>query len=476
MKYNILLISFVLIAISSCKVGPDYQRPELNTPGDYRFDSISTAVDTVLNLKWWEIFQDEELKGLIDTALKYNQDVLIAASRIEEAMAVVGYTRADLWPVFGYDGSASRMQLNIQGLGVDGPFNSFGASANVAWELDFWGKVRRSSEAARAELLASTYGQRAVQISLISTVASTYFQLLDFDARLEISKKTLETRMESSRIIQERYDKGIVAEIDLNQAQIQEAIAASNVPIYERAVAQTENALSILLGSYPGPIKRNKTLQEEVTPDEIPAGIPSILLKRRPDVLQAEQILAAQNARIGVAQAMRFPSFSLTGMLGVASSDLTSLVSGESLVWSLGGNFLGPVFNFGKNKRRVDIERQRMKQDSLYYVKTVLNAFGDVEDALVEIQTYKQESFSRNMQMKAAENAAKLSNKRYNGGVTSYLEVLDSERSKFNAQLAAAESYRKYLESYLKLYKALGGGWLSEEEMKAAEAAANQTK
>jgi len=189
---------------------------------------------------------------------------------------------------------------------------------------------------------------------------------------------------------------------------------------------------------------------------------------------QAEQILAAQNARIGVAQAMRFPSFSLTGMLGVASADLTSLVSGESLVWSLGGNFLGPIFNFGKNKRRVDIERQRMKQDSLYYVKTVLRAFGDVEDALVEIKTYQNESFARNKQMIAADNAAKLSNKRYNSGVTSYLEVLDSERSKFNAQLSATESYRKYLESYLKLYKALGGGWLSEKEMKAAAAAANQ--
>ncbi len=467
MKQNILFILLVLLAAAGCKVGPDYKRPELATPDGYRFDSISTAADTILNLKWWEMFQDEELKALIDTALTYNQDVLAAASRIEEAMAVVGYTKADLWPNFGYNGSGSRQQLNLQGI-AESPFNTFGANANVAWELDFWGKIRRSTEAARAELLASTYGRRAIQISLISAVASTYFQLLDYDARLEISKKTHNSRIESLRIIRERFEKGIAAEIDLNQAQIQEAIAASSIPAYERAVAQTENALNILLGTFPGSVNRTKSLTNEIAPPEIPAGIPSILLERRPDILEAEQRLAAQNARIGVAQAMRFPSFSLTGMLGVASSDLTSLVSGESLIWSLGGNFLGPIFNFGKNKRRVEIERQRMKQDSLYYVKTVLESFRDVEDALVEIKTFKNESVARNKQMVAADNAASLSNERYYGGVTSYLEVLDSERSQFNAQLVASETYRLYLESYLKLYKALGGGWLSTEEMNNA--------
>lgn len=470
MKPKIIFFSIIvfIVALTGCKVGPNYKQPQLHTLQSYRFDSISTQADSVLNLKWWELFNDDELAALIDTALVNNQNVLMAASRIEEAMAMVGYSKADLWPVLGYDGTASRYQLNLDGTGTSDPFNSFGAGLNLAWELDFWGKVRRSTEAARAELFASQYGQRAVQIGLITAVTNTYFALLDYDARLQISEKTLSSRKESLWIIQERYSKGIVPEIDLNQAEIQEADAAALVPLYRRAVAQTENALRVLLGKNPGPVTRNKVLSDVVIPPEIPAGIPSTLLQRRPDILQAEQMLVAQNARIGVAQAMRFPSFSLTGMLGAATADLSSFFSGESVVWSFGGNFLGPVFNFGKNKRRVEIERQRMKQDSLIYVKTVLQAFKEVEDALVEIKTLQNESKARYRQMIAADNAAKLSMERYNGGVTSYLEVLDSERSKFSAQLAASEVYRKYLDAYIKLYKALGGGWISQDEMNAA--------
>ena len=474
MKQNIIYSLFIILMISSCKVGPDYQRPVLSQPDTFRYDSISTAEDTIINVKWWELFQDEELRAFIDTSLKYNPDVLIAASRIEEARAVVGYNKADMWPSFGYDGSALRMQNNMPSLGITGPFSSFSGVANVAWELDFWGKFRRSTEAARDELLASGYGHRAVQISLISSVASIYFRLLDFDSRLEISKMTLESRKESLRIIRERFDKGIVPEIDLNQAEIQEAIAAAAVPFYERMVAQTENAMSILLANNPGKINRTHTLRDELVPPKIPSGIPSAVLERRPDINQAEQLLAAQNARIGVAVAMRFPSISLTGMLGAASSDLTTITTGDALIWSFAGGIVGPIFQFGKNKRRVDIERQRMYQDSLYYFKTVLQAFREVEDALVEIQTLKKESGARERQMTAAENAAMLSAKRYNGGVTSYLEVLDSERSKFNAQLASSEVYQQYLNAYVFLYKALGGGWISEEEMKQAGKNANK--
>ena len=475
MKKNILFSLFIVLIIAGCKVGPNYQKPVTYSPATFRFDNISTQEDTVINLKWWELFQDEELKALIDTALKYNQDVLMAASRIEEARAVVGYNKADLWPSLGYDGSGARMQMNIPALGVDGPFNSFSGAANLAWELDFWGKYRRATEAARAELLASDFGHRAIQISLISSVASTYFLLLDFDARLDISKKTVKSRRESLRIIQERFNKGIVPEIDLNQAEIQEAIAAAAVPFYERLVAQTENSLSILLGSNPGTIPRTHTLRDEVIPPEIPSGIPSAVLARRPDINQAEQMLAAQNARIGVAVAQRFPAISLTGMLGAASNDLSTIATGDALIWSFGGGIAGPIFQFGKNKRRVDIERQRFYQDSLNYVRTILQAFREVEDALVEIHTLNKESVARERQMAAAENAAMLSAERYNGGVTSYLEVLDSERSKFDAQLSASEVYQLYLNSYVFLYKALGGGWISEEEMNQAANAASQT-
>jgi len=465
----IFFILIVLVGFASCKVGPKYRQPVIESSDLFRFDSVSTAADSLINLKWWELFHDEDLKMLIDTALVYNQNVLIAASRIEEARAVLGYNKADQWPSLGYDGSGARAQINIPALGVTDPLNSFQGAANLAWELDFWGKYRRSTEAARAELLASDYGHRAVQVSLIAQVASTYFLLLDFDARMETSIKTQESRTESLRIIGERFDEGIVAEIDLNQAQIQEAIAAAAVPLYERLVAQTENALRVLIGVNPGPVIRSSRLRDQVIPPEIPAGIPSAVLARRPDINQAEQYVIAQNARIGVAVAMRFPSISLTGMFGAASSDLSSLVSNESMIWSISGGIAGPIFQFGKNKRRVDIERQRMYQDSLYYVQTILQAFREVDDALIEIRTLGQESQARYRQMTAAQNAAMLSAERYNGGVTSYLEVLDSERSKFNAELAAAEVYQMHLNAYVFLYKALGGGWISEEEMQQAE-------
>lgn len=474
MKRTIIFSLFIIIVVTSCKVGPKYQRPVAEIPTSFRFDSISTANDTIINLQWWELFDNPELIALVDSALMYNPDVLIAASRIEEARAVVGYNSADIWPSLGYNGSASRGKTLVPGSGVQGPFSDFSGVATLAWELDFWGKYRRATEAARAELLASMYGQRAVQVGLISTVASTYFILLDYDSRLEISRKTLESRKESLRIIQERFNEGIVPEIDLNQAEIQEAIAASAVPFYERMVAKTENALSILLGNNPQAIQRATQLRSANMPPEIPSGIPSAVLERRPDINQAEQMLVAQNARIGVAVAMRFPSISLTGMLGAASNDLSTITNGDAMIWSVSGGIVGPIFQFGKNKRRVDIERQRMYQDSLFYVQTILQAFREVEDALVEIQTLEKESEATLRQMAAAENAAMLSQERYDGGVTSYLEVLDSERSKFNAQLSASEVYQEYLNAYVFLYKALGGGWLSEEEMKAAQEAENQ--
>lgn len=470
MNHRIIYTIIVLVILASCKVGPKYHQPVVDSPNLFRFDSVSTAADTVINLKWWELFGDEGLKQLIDTALVYNQDVLIAASRIEEARAVLGYNRADLWPSLGYDGTAGRSKTNIPSIGVTDPFSNFQGAATLAWELDFWGKFRRSTEASRAELLASEYGMRSVQVSLISDIAAVYFLLLDYDARLNISRKTLNSRKESLRIIQERYNEGIIPEIDLNQAEIQEAIAAASVPFYERLVAKAENALSVLTGVNPGPVMRNTTLRDQVIPPEVPSGIPSAVLARRPDISQAEQYVVAQNARIGVAVAMRFPSISLTGMFGAASNDLSNILNNESMIWSVSGGILGPIFQFGKNKRRVDIERERFYQDSLMYVRTILQAFREVEDALVEIRTLDIESDARERQMAAAQNAAGLSHARYDGGVTSYLEVLDSERSKFEAELAASQTYQQHLNAYVFLYKALGGGWISEQEMQAAEA------
>lgn len=464
MRRSIFLILVVIIGFTSCKVGPNYVRPEYKSPDAFRFNE--STPDSVLNLKWWELFNNDELNGMIKRALVNNQDILIAASRIEEARANLGYNKASQYPQIGYSGNASRGLSNVPGSGVQGPFNDFAATAQLAWELDFWGKYRRATEAAQAELLATEYAHRVVQLAIISETTQLYFLLLDYHSRLQISIKTLESRKESSRIIGERFDKGIVPELDLNQAQIQEAIAEAAVPTYQRLIAQTENALSIILGENPKSIHPVHSLADQTQIPVIPNGIPSVIMERRPDVLQAEQQLAAQTARIGIAQAMRFPSISLTGMLGAASNDLSTLTSGDAAIWSLSGGIFGPIFNFGKNKRRVEIEKERMRQDSLYYTQTIINAFREVEDALVEVSTLKTETLARQKQMKAAQNAATLSIDRYNGGVTSYLEVLDSERSQFNAELAASETYQRYLNAYINLYNALGGGWISEAEAK----------
>ena len=355
-KHLSFIIVLILLGLYGCKVGPNFETPVVQTEPYFRYDSLRG--DTVINLMWWELFKDEQLQGLIEVAIEENKNVKIAAARVEQARAFLGYNKADLWPKFGYEASASRSNMNLLLTGTNSPQNNLYAAAPVmSWELDFWGKYRRSTEAARAEMLASQYALRTVMISLISDVAANYFLLLDFRNRYQITRDTYEARKKSTELIQARFDKGIVPELDLNQAQIQEAIAASAIPVYERAVATTEHALSILLGRNPAAITILDSLDISLLPPDIPAGLPSALLQRRPDILEAEQLAAAQTARIGVAQAMRFPSISLTGLLGIASASLSGITIADNGVWSASAGLLGPIFEFGKNKRRVEIER-----------------------------------------------------------------------------------------------------------------------
>jgi len=309
---------------------------------------------------------------------------------------------------------------------------------------------------------------RELQVSVITEVVNSYFLLLDYKSRLKVAEKTLKLREEYLTIIQQKFNGGIIAEIDLNQAQMQKAIAESAIPVYTRFVAKTENALSILIGKKPGNIIADKDLLEAIVPSEIPNGLPSELLERRPDILEAEMNLMAQNAQIGVAVAMRFPAISLSGFLGGASNDLSNLTSG-GLVWNAGANLLGPIFQFGMNKARVDIEREKTKQALYSYNKVVLQSFREVEDALIDIQTYKDEIEARKSHFEAADNAQALSKQRYDQGVTSYLEVLESQRQAFEAELNLYKTKQEFLNSYVKLYKAVGGGWISEEEKKEAE-------
>ena len=470
MKNRIPYIIIVgLIFIIGCKVGPNFTKPQINNPTAFLNDSTfstdsivydSAYNDSIMNLVWWEQFQDTTLQKLIKTALDNNKNYLIAISRIEEARASLGYTRSDIYPSVNIGADATR--TNFNGISQIDAYSAYSITPGISWEIDFWGKLRRANESAKASLLATEFGRQKIMTSLISDVIGSYFLLLDYNARYEISVKTHASRKEYMEIIQARFDKGIVPEIDLNHSQIQEAQAESSIYLYQRLVSKTEYALSILLGKTPGKITKGLILKEQIVPPEIPPGLPSDLLERRPDIKEAEHYLVAQNARIGMAQAMRFPSISLTGLLGVASGDLSTLASQDAGVWAVSGGLLSPVFQFGKNKQRVEIEKNRTDQALLVYEQTFLVALREVEDALVDIATLKEELKARKRQVQAAEKAAELARLRYDGGVSSYLEVLESNRQLFDAELIAIQTFDVYLIAYVSLYKALGGGWLED--------------
>lgn len=467
------LIAILVIALSSCSVGPDFQKPQIDTLQTYRFDSLK--VDSIANVDWWNLFNDELIDTLVVTALVQNMDLNIAVARIEEARAALTFTGADRYPKLDVQAGAARGNFVSSGLMFDETTNNFSASVPISWELDFWGKFRRATEAARADLLASEYSLRTVQLGLISEVIATYFQLLDYQQRLSISKETMRSRTDALDIIQQKYDQGVIPELDLNQAVIQMEIAVASIPVYERLIARTENSLAILLGKNPEAIEKVNKLSFYQTPPEIPPGIPSNILERRPDILQAEFLLKAQNARVGVAAAQQYPSISLTGVLGIASGDLSTITS-NGLGWSVAGSLFGPLFNFGKNTARVEVEEARTKQTLFNYEKTVLNAFREVENSLVDIDTYKREVESKERQVVAAKKSEVLSRLRYNKGVASYLEVLYAEQILFSSQLNLSETKQMYFSSYVKLYKALGGGWISKEEKEEAEAQSEQTQ
>jgi len=453
----------MIVSFTGCAMGPDFKEPVVETPNNFRFSDSESK--EVVNLKWWELFDDPVLCSLVVAALTDNKDALIAASRIEEARAALGFTQADQYPRLDLEAGAKAG--TFFGLSRSSTTDKSAYIAPVlSWEIDFWGKYRRSTEAAISELMASEYSLRTVQISLISEVVSTYFLLLDYHQRLKISRQTLESRLISLDIIQKRFDKGIIPEIDLNQAQIQKEIAAGAIPLFQRLIANTENALSILMGKFPGEIKTGRDLNQQVVPPDIPSGLPSDILERRPDIAEAMYLLEAQTARIGVAEALRFPSITLTGLFGVASAELTS-ISTDGGIWSVGGSLLGPLFDFNKSLSRVEIEKERTQQALYRYENRVLFAFREVADALNEIQTYKIQISAVERKLKAAKNAAVLSKMRYDKGVTSYLEVLETERTLFDVGLELSELKQQFYNSYVRLYKALGGGWLTKAELEA---------
>ena len=468
LTYRTLGSAMIVSLLYACAVGPKFETPVIESPPVFLNANSEGIQDSVFDLRWWELFNDPSLDSLIKLALSENKDILIAASRLEQAKYNLGYNRADFYPKFNYGAGVSRGNFAGGILSFDETKTVYNVNGQLNWEIDFWGKFRRQTESAKAEMLATEYGVRTLQIGLITEVARNYFLLLDYISRYEISQRTFDSRDSGHKIIQARYANGIIPEIDVNQSQIQLAISRAAIPTYDRLITNTQNNLSLLLGRNPGSIQVGKGLFEQELKPDIPSGLPSELLIRRPDILSSAEQLHAQTAKIGVAQALRYPSISLTGLFGAVSDDLSGLTTGKA-AWSAGVNLMGPLFHFNKNKRRVQIEREKTEQAVLTYEKTVINAFAEVENSLKSIETLNEELLARKEQLEAATNAETLSFERYNKGVTSYLEVLENQRYSFEAALLYSETYQNLLNAYISLYKSLGGGWISEEELNSAE-------
>jgi outer membrane protein, multidrug efflux system len=467
----------VTLALAGCAVGPNYKRPTVDVPVTYRSAAeaaptteskpsepskpaaAATAPESLGDERWWEVFQDKELQQLIRTALKNNYDVRIAAARVLEAQAQLGITRADQLPTLGVGGGITSQQSPKQG-----PIPSFEVTegqltASAAWNLDFWGKYRRATEAARANLLASEWARKQVIATLVANVAAGYFQLRQLDLQLEISQRTLASRQDSLQLTKTLEQHGIQSLLDVRQAEQLVYTAAAEVPDLERQIAQREDALSVLLGNNPGDIPRGLKLTEQPHAPEVPAGLPSSLLARRPDIVQAEQVLIAANAQIGVARAAYFPQISLTGNAGFESAALTNLFTGPAGLWTLGGSFTQPMFQGGRLKSNVRLAKERQQEAVLAYQQTIKGAFRDVSDALVAYRKNREFRMQQEHLVESAQDAARLSEVRFKAGTTDYLEVLTNETNAFSAELALAEAQGNELTALVQLYQALGGGW-----------------
>ncbi|MEN9685625.1 MAG: hypothetical protein RLZZ28_1411 [Bacteroidota bacterium] len=448
--------SFVTL-ITGCKVGGEFQKPAITTPAAY---SIETNNDTTPLVKWFDLFNDTALKSIIKTTLENNKNLLQAAARVNEARVQTDIIKINQYPSFNYQLQAGGGTAGTEAVKVGAGFNSavFKAAGVLNWEIDLWGKLRGATASARAQLLASEENVHAFRVSLVAEAASLYFLLRDLDNRLAISERTLAARKESTRIITQRYEKGYISELDKFQAIQQEAQAAALIPNIERQIKQTENALSVLMGKMPGSISRDKSIFAQVLPPTIPVGIPSQLLERRPDIRVAENLLQAQFEKIGVAEAARYPSFSLTGLLGFASPQLSSMLNGGFVANGFAG-LAGPIFQFNQNLKRVEVERIRTAQAQLQFEQTVLTSFADVNNALIANKTFETEYQQRKIQAEAGRKALELSKARYDYGYTSYLEVLIQENNLFDAELQESSLMQFKLNAMVALYRALGGGW-----------------
>ena len=457
-----LLSAAVALTLAGCMVGPDYKRPTIDTPAAYRVE-IKSAND-LINSAWWEQFKDPILNDLIKTALADNKDVRIAAARVEEFLGRYGVTRAQLFPQVStqFNGLSQRIPTSTQPAvppTQTNTFDTYSLDLGMSWEIDLWGKLRRATQAARADLLASEQARQTVILTLTSAVATSYVTLVDLDRQLVIAKSTADARRENYRIIKLRFEGGVASEVDLDQAKSDYEYALSTIPQFEKQIAQQENALSVLLGRNPGPIMRDRTLEKLVLP-EVPADVPSSLLERRPDIRQAEQQLIAANARIGVAKAQFFPTISLTAVLGTASAQLGNLFKGPAQTWSYGGSVTQPIFTGGSLISQLKVAEAQQKAALLGYQKSIQTAFQEVNDSLIDQSKTREQLAAQARQVTALRDYARLARLRYDNGFTSYLEVTDAETKLFNAELQYTQAQGTLFFALINVYKSMGGGWV----------------
>jgi multidrug efflux system outer membrane protein len=454
------------LLLGGCAIGPHYKRPEAGAPTAFRGDNQAGATNSLADLPWWEVFQDDTLQGIIRTALTNNYDLRIAATRVEQARAVAAEARSQFFPLIGYSGTVARgKNAAFSGTpsynnGVTG--DTFMLAGGASWEVDLWGRIRRLNESARAQYFASQEARRDITISVISQTAQAYFQLRALDEELAIARRATNSYGDSLKLFSDRLQGGVASRLETASAEALEAAAAATIPELERQIAVQENLVNVLLGQNPGPVARTGVSLENLLPPDVPAGLPSTLLERRPDVREAEQLLRSANAQVGVAEASFLPQINLTALFGQVSPALSTFTAGGANAWNLAANMTGPLFQGGQLAAQYRQVKAAWEQARLQYQATVLNALQEVSDALVARQKLVEENVQLSRAVDAYEEATKVATERYQQGQANYFEVLQEQQLLFPAENTLVQTKLNQLLAVVQLYRALGGGWTPE--------------
>jgi multidrug efflux system outer membrane protein len=472
----VVLFATLVALLAGCTLGPDYQRPTVSVPAQHRAaepPAPGLEAASLADAQWFALFQDERLQALVKAALENNYDIRIAAARVLEAQAQLGVTRSFLLPTIDGTAAVSRDRVSQESFlapstTVSPVGNTFALGLALTWEVDIWGRIRRETEAARAEFFAAEWARRAVLVTVISQVASAYFALRALDDELEIARRTLGSQQQSLRLTQLRLEQGAATRLEVRQAETLLYTAAATIPLVERQIVQTENAIRLLLAQSPGDILRGRSLTEQPMPPEIPAGLPAALLERRPDIRASEEVLVAANAQIGAARALYFPRISITGLLGIESAELDRFIKSSALTWSIGAQALQPIFNYGRITSINEATQARYLQFLAQYEQTIQTAFREVSDALIGYHKSREQRLQQELLVAALRDRVDLANQRFFGGLDSYLQVLNAEQDLFDAELNLTRIQRDERLNIVGLYRALGGGW--ESAMATADA------